>query len=329
MNRFYENDFISTIKTLVEENPDTPILIMMVGIQGSGKSTIAQHIRDKISSVPVHIFSSDQLREELFGSVDEQNRNNELFRELHRRIKQQLNKNSIVIYDATNVNKRKRKAFLNEINYIKCIKVCACVMTSYHECFVRCKTREEEFDPFRNIPEDIITRTYKNWQPPHWSEGWDHIEFISEPGLFKSPLLKVLQLREYSQNNPHHKLSLGDHILAAIKWLMFNVDYVRSVPELYLATLIHDLGKPFCYSLDEDGVAHYYNHENVGAYESYFYTYSIYKKGVIIDVMNLIFWHMLPYNPHSNKALDRIKNEYGKDFYDRLMLLHEADKAAH
>lgn len=88
MNGFYENNFISMIGTLVEENPNTPILIMMVGVQGSGKSTIAQHIRDKISSVPVHIFSSDQLREELFGNVDEQNRNNELFRELHRRIKQ-------------------------------------------------------------------------------------------------------------------------------------------------------------------------------------------------------------------------------------------------
>ncbi len=62
-------------------------LYMMVGLPASGKSTYAQYIAEQENAI---IHSSDSLREELFGDVNENSRNDELFRELHNRIKADL-----------------------------------------------------------------------------------------------------------------------------------------------------------------------------------------------------------------------------------------------
>ena len=70
-------------------------LIMMVGISGSGKSTKAQELSKLYKAT---IYSSDQLREELYGNVNDQTHNNEIFVELHKRIIQDLKNGISVIY---------------------------------------------------------------------------------------------------------------------------------------------------------------------------------------------------------------------------------------
>ena len=57
--------------------------IMLVGLPGSGKSTFAKNLG-------YNIFSSDELRKELWGDESKQGNNTELFTELHRRIKKAL-----------------------------------------------------------------------------------------------------------------------------------------------------------------------------------------------------------------------------------------------
>ena len=56
----------------------TPTFYMMQGLPGSGKSTIAEQIKNN-SHREVHIHSSDALREEMFGSADIQDNANALF----------------------------------------------------------------------------------------------------------------------------------------------------------------------------------------------------------------------------------------------------------
>ena len=54
---------------------------MLVGLPGSGKSTIAKKMIEKNPNIKV--FSSDSLRKELWGDENKQGDNSKLFNELH------------------------------------------------------------------------------------------------------------------------------------------------------------------------------------------------------------------------------------------------------
>ena len=113
-----------------------PELVMLVGLPGSGKSYYADSVYDTYN-----IHSSDRIREELFGFRD-QDHNNEVFAELHKRVKQDLKDGKNVVYDATNINKKKRIAFLQELKDIPCKKVCAVMAVPYELCQTRNINRE-------------------------------------------------------------------------------------------------------------------------------------------------------------------------------------------
>lgn len=52
---------------------------MLVGLPASGKSTYAKKLSKKENAI---ILSSDELRKELFGNINNQNHNAEVFKEL-------------------------------------------------------------------------------------------------------------------------------------------------------------------------------------------------------------------------------------------------------
>lgn len=83
-----------------------PTLIMMMGLPGSGKTTKA-HGLSRICVCP--IISSDEIRKEITGSEDNQECNEEVFKVLHQRVKDELlyNKSQAVIYDACNISYKK------------------------------------------------------------------------------------------------------------------------------------------------------------------------------------------------------------------------------
>ena len=62
----------------------------------------------------------------------------------------------------------------------------------------------------------------------------------------------------FDQKNPHH---CRDVYLHCVKTL----EQVRPDPALRLAALLHDVGKPACFSLDDQGVGHFYGHEGESA----------------------------------------------------------------
>lgn len=105
---------------------------------------------------------------------------------------------------------------------------------------------------------------------------------------------------------------------------------------LYTAGLIHDCGKPFCKTYknnkgERTEIAHYYSHENVGAYNSFFFN-TKYSKEEQREVSELIRWHMTPYY-WEKKGNEKMRNKYfnlwGEKLYEKVMLLHSADKEAH
>ena len=145
---------------------NVPKLFYMVGLPGSGKSTIAKLISKQYHA---EVFSSDALREELYGDIDDKKHNQEVFAELHRRIKVCLKSGKDVVYDAYNISSKRRMAFLREIKNIPCKKVCVIAAIPYEACL------ENNLKRNRHVPQWAIKRMYRQWNTPYWFEGWDDI----------------------------------------------------------------------------------------------------------------------------------------------------------
>lgn len=302
-------------------NNTKPTFIMLAGLPCSGKSTLAQKIAKEYN---MEIFSSDALREELFGDINEQSRDVELFAELHKRVKECLKDGKNAIYDACNRNYKNRKSFLSELKNISCKKVCIIMATPYEECIKRSKVRE------RKVPEHVIKRMYMNWNTPYWFEGWDEIYINHSSNQYKHVFDWIEEYIHYKQDNPHHTLTLGEHCLGVGTQLNYD-------NTLFAAGLLHDCGKPFTKSFinskgEETNIAHYYQHHCVGAYDSLFYLYP--DNVEALDVSILINLHMMPYNweregENFQKLYSKYEKLWGKELCSDVMKLHFADKESH
>lgn len=318
--------------------------LMLVGLPGSGKSTYA----NKLIEAGYKIHSSDAIREELSGDINNQNINSKVFDLLHNRVKEDLLKGYNVIYDATNINWKRRKAFLQELNSIKCKKVCKVIATPFEICLIQNELRD------RKVPYDVILRMYKNFDIPYYNEGWDEIELIYNKDEYKTMYGNYLTFLnstiEFDQDNDHHSLTLGEHCMKCRSYVKEKVnENAKKYPagiELIIAAGLHDNGKPFTQTyVNKKGEhterAHYYEHHNVGSYNAMFYQTSFdgeetdFNK---LDICALIRWHMLLH--FSKDWTEKTKAKYEKEFteneylnkikfYEMLHILYEGDRLAH
>ena len=129
-----------------------PTFLMMCGLPCSGKSTKAKQLSEEYNA---NIHSSDAIREELTGDINNQENNTLVFQTLHQRIKDDLRNGVNCIYDACCVRYKERKAFLQELKNIPCEKICILMATPYEICLERSTKRD------RKVPEYVIKRMYK------------------------------------------------------------------------------------------------------------------------------------------------------------------------
>lgn len=104
---------------------------MCIGLPASGKSEQTKKLAVEYDA---EVFSSDSLREEMFGDVNHQADNDTLFKELHKRIRECLTSGKSAIYDATNISYKRRMEFLKSLNKIPCEKIAVLMATPYEVC---------------------------------------------------------------------------------------------------------------------------------------------------------------------------------------------------
>ena len=301
--------------------------IMLVGLPGSGKSTFAKNLGYKI-------FSSDELRKELWGDESIQGNNTELFTELHRRIKEALKNGEDCVYDATNINAKRRTAFLNEIKKIKCEKICAVIITDFDLCLERNSQRD------RKVPYEVIKKMYLTFDVPQFREGWDDIWIsVNKKGGKSYDITKLVDhLSQIPHDNPHHVLTIGDHIIATTnrireKYSLSFAGDIERLNVLSVAAFFHDIGKEFCKTFQNskgelDNVAHYYRHENVSAYMFILYSEGMFENSKdILYVADLIGLHMRLFVPEESeeKVSNKLKQLIGERKFEDLCILHRAD----
>ncbi len=88
----------------------------------------------------------------------------------------------------------------------------------------------------------------------------DHPELLREAfatGMTKQFLPEFDSMMETAQNNPHHKYSVGEHVIRSM-------EYVENIKILRLTMLLHDVGKPMVKTTDEEGIDHFKTHNAVG-----------------------------------------------------------------
>jgi predicted kinase len=293
---------------------------MMVGLPASGKSTKAKELAEKTNSI---ILSSDLLREKLFGDINNQDGNDIIFDTLHKLIKHYLSKDVSVIYDATNINYKQRMELLKELRSIDCYKECVLVATPYEKCLQQNRKRE------RQVPKYVIDRMYKNFYIPQYYEGWDNIQIINNSEGYVFDIDELFNgengLNYISQDNPHHTLTIGKHCSQSA----FLCEEYGGNQLLCMASLLHDIGKKFTKEFknakgEDTEIAHYFQHHLVSAYDSLFY----YKDMDLEDKLktaNYIQWHMQPFFIETEKAKNKFIKLVGREFYDDIMIMHEAD----
>lgn len=292
-----------------------PKLYVMVGLSGSGKSTLAKQLTDAEKNTI--IISSDSIREELTGKVKDQSKNEEVFKIFHKRIREGLENKHNVVADATNITMKSRRAILSNVRSLDVHRVAYFVPKPFEQCKVDNLHREHP------VPEEVLDKQIRKFQIPFAEEGFDecalHI-FNTENRLNEINMFS--QMEGYNQQNPHHTMSLDKHCKNT-----YDLFSRKGYPTKYrVAALLHDYGKLFCKTIDENGVAHFYGHESIGAYLVLENMSDLYWKE-IMDSCFLINYHMMPFAWTTPKIKQRWKECFGEYKYKLLMDFHECDIA--
>lgn len=288
-------------------------LTILVGLPGVGKDSL---IRQRKWNMSQEILSSDELRMELYGNED-QTHNKEVFQEMNRRVKEAGRLGKSVIYNATNINRGRRIALAQEMKkYFDKINVVVCVC-SIETLLKRNKTREE-----RHLPVDKLKQMIRSFQVPTLYEyHYDDIEYVytqkDRPYLMRN---SIGALMDYDQHNKRHSEPLGQHILRV-------VDYCKENKKACHAALYHDLGKPFCKAVDEEGYYHYIGHPLVS---TYMYLVDTVGRDFDPETALLIEFHDYIFNfnyyEDMKKHLLAKYPELDETFFEALRLLTEGDR---
>lgn len=158
------------------------------------------------------------------------------------------------------------------------------------------------------------------------------VRLAHETGMLSHLLPEVDDHWDFDQNNPHHRHTLGDHHMQVLD----NVSRLTEDPDVRLAALLHDIGKPGSAWVDpETGENHYYQgpngegnwHEKLGAELAEHRLRSTFnlQRSRINRVTHLIRHHMFaPFT--TPKGARRFIKNVGDENVDDLLNLREADQ---
>ena len=166
------SDF-SVLRELIQEESEgcnaceSGRLLMLAGLPGSGKTTLAKNIVDIHPSI---VIESDQIRKTLFTEPQyTREEHGKVFNLCHRLLDYYLEQNYPVIFDATNTTHRSRRGVL-EIAEKRNAPILLVEVVAPQEVIIRrLKARESGYtsDTFSDAGIEIYKRMAKSWQNIH------------------------------------------------------------------------------------------------------------------------------------------------------------------
>ncbi|TCO79815.1 CCA tRNA nucleotidyltransferase [Marinisporobacter balticus] len=142
--------------------------------------------------------------------------------------------------------------------------------------------------------------------------------------LYETELLQYIipELQEcikFEQRNPYHDKDVFDHVMSVL-------DHTEKDLVLRLAAMLHDIGKPQCFSVDESQIGHFYHHHMKGMDITEEILKRLkYDNKTIELVKILVKEHMCKYDKVTPRVVKGLINRIGLDNIERLFKLQIAD----
>lgn len=149
------------------------------------------------------------------------------------------------------------------------------------------------------------------------------IRLLETTGLLNIILPELNECVGFNQRNPYHNKDVFEHTLAVL-------DNTTSDLILRLSALLHDIGKPKCFSADEKGIGHFYMHNIKSSIISQEILGRLRFDNNTIRTVNILIKEHLSCNESlSPSAVKKLINRVGIDNLDKLFELQAADIKAH
>lgn len=314
---------------------------VLIGVPASGKSSYVKE--NEFDAV----FSSDDYRENLFGTLEKQNKasNIKVFEALHKDLMNYVktNEDFHIVYDATNLSRKRRIAFYRMMR-AKNVEVHAIVfIKTLDELIEHNQSRPIE----RQVPTDVIQSMFTRLEIPFANVDCDSIEMkrFGQPWFDKIEYVQRLQmlisifdhtrndgLRQamhdglyQSHNSKYHMESIDEHIELVVKNVKndYNQASDSELNDALLVAWFHDLGKAFAKQPKSDGYTSYINHENVSATLLFEYMMT-YESSKSDDLVKRVAYHMLPFKDISKKKIRQ--RGIDDDLWAKLIRFNSSDK---
>lgn len=132
------------------------------------------------------------------------------------------------------------------------------------------------------------------------------------------PIPELAPMFGFEQHNPHHDKDVWSHTIAV-------VESVCCEPVPRWAALLHDIGKPSCFSISEDGIGHFLGHAEQSATMAESILVRLHFDNASKDrIVRLVRYHDMPITA-DRKLVKRLLSKHGEETARQLIELHMAD----
>lgn len=146
------------------------VMNIMVGVAGSGKSTIAKKINELWFRRDFVIISPDELREQFNnGNRSDQSKNNIVWEEAYRLVHEAIKNNKDIIFDATMLTPKARKKLVSIAKRANMYLIANVVERDLDIIIEQNKNRKWP------VPEHIVKNMFNSYIEPTLEEGFDKI----------------------------------------------------------------------------------------------------------------------------------------------------------
>ncbi|AWI06217.1 CCA tRNA nucleotidyltransferase [Clostridium drakei] len=142
---------------------------------------------------------------------------------------------------------------------------------------------------------------------------------LKEANLLKYILPEIIPCIGFNQHNVHHDKDIFYHTLSVLDNAPNNI-------KIRLAALLHDIGKPECFTMDDKSIGHFYGHNKVSAeIAKKILTRLKFDNKTIDTVYILIYEHMSKFDKIKTYSIKKFMNRVKIENLEGLFKLQIAD----
>lgn len=144
------------------------------------------------------------------------------------------------------------------------------------------------------------------------------IRLMLETNMLEIIIPELIKAVGLDQRNPNHNRTLFEHILCV-------TDNAPPILEIRMAALLHDVGKPDTFSIDEKGKGHFFDHDRLGAEMTKEILTRLKCSTEFIEKVVLFVREHMFHSSMKDKGLKRLLGRVGEENIFHLFELQRAD----